>query len=258
MKKDYIFYSFISFVSGLFISFTFFDREGFPALVNMIHHVDMGYLNSDNLNLSQLIFILIPYVLFQSVFGTYIYRHFCSAAIYVFSRGFNKGIWYIKQLLELFMCSFFNAFLYISGVLFVHVLWGKDLEAGEDFLYETLIYLVILTLYMFVTSLLINVVAIISDSNIAFAVCQAVYLALAVFYLYPGSYHMNYALEMIDPEYAWMIEYNPFSYMVFNTRLIPTDYQASVDVFLILILVVSYAGYVVVKKREFVSTVNLS
>lgn len=42
-----------------------------------------------------------PYFLFELYIGVYLYRHFCTASVYVFSRTIHRTRWYIKECLKI-------------------------------------------------------------------------------------------------------------------------------------------------------------
>lgn len=55
---------------------------------------------------------MLPYLLFLFLFGTYIYKHFCTAGVYVFSRCENRLKWIAKEIAQLFgFCVLFTVLI---------------------------------------------------------------------------------------------------------------------------------------------------
>ena len=122
-----------------------------------------------------------PVLIFQILYGTYIYRHFCSASVYYFSRTENKIRWYIKQTIELFTFSLLYVILLLgasmaSASIFNEVIFSKnDIVLGFYFL-------VLYVFFVFVTTNFINIFAILFSSGTAFVIVNAVQiLSMALF-----------------------------------------------------------------------------
>ena len=44
-----------------------------------------------------------PLFVFQVIFATYIYKHFCSASIYFFSRNANRINWFLREVVKIYV-----------------------------------------------------------------------------------------------------------------------------------------------------------
>lgn len=86
---------------------------------------------------------LLPYLLFQILFGTYIYRHFCSASYYYFSRCTNRTRWLLKEVISLYSYVLvFLIFVVASGTAIASITNTVifDTESLVLFVYYLVIY----------------------------------------------------------------------------------------------------------------------
>lgn len=206
-----------------------------------------------------------PLMLYQIFFGTYIYRHFCSASIYFFSRNCSRTKWFIKESGKLYL--FGTAYLIlmiISGTLitsiFVPVIY--DSLAFPILIYYILIY----SVFLFVSAISINILAILFGSNTGFIIVESIYIfGMAVFvlmgiYFFPDEAPVN--------EGAWLLKINPFAHLVFpmhssrfsdidskiNLRNIDFDLNESLAVYLAAAVIFISLGCVIVNRHNFIST----
>lgn len=92
------------------------------AVVLGIVYVGIGLMKIDNIKMSEILlantmsgvefypqyistfsFEYIPIFVFQILFATNIYKHFCSASIYFFSRNANRIKWYLKEVTNIYI-----------------------------------------------------------------------------------------------------------------------------------------------------------
>ena len=87
-----------------------------------------------SLDLSDLPEILIrflPLLLFQILYGTMIYRHFCTASVYFFSRKTNRIQWFLPECGKLFLhAMLYSAVLVLSGLGTVAVFGKLNWDEG--------------------------------------------------------------------------------------------------------------------------------
>ncbi len=110
---------------------------------------------------------MIPLVMFQIVMGLAIYEHYCVASVYFFSRCSRIRMWFVKEAGKLFgeACAY-SAVVMCSAIL-VCFAQGRLQMGGRDFpelFWRFLLY----ALWLFATSLLINLLAIRFDSVAGF------------------------------------------------------------------------------------------
>lgn len=200
-----------------------------------------------------------PVLIFQILYGTYIYRHFCAASVYYFSRTENKIRWYLKQAVELFILS----------LLYVVFLLGASLAAASIFndvvfcktdMVLGFYFLVIYVLFVFTTTNFINIFSILFSSNIAFIIVNAVQiLSMAMFVVAD----IIFAENEISKKTLYIL-FNPIAHLIIrvHTRkneemgsLYSTigggfDFNISIFVYLAFALIALISGCIIVKHKE--------
>lgn len=253
-----------------------FTRTILVAAIVGILSIEVGFITSPELNLSQYILHLsfsgiemhqayiamlsyryMPLLIFQLVYGVYIYRHFCCASIYFFSRNVNRINWFLKETGGLY--GYIMIYLLIMSItqMLILSLFSKiivDSAAVTLILYYFLIY----SLYLFMTTLAINVVAIIFNSNIGFiAVESVILLSMATFLLFGKVMKetnvillkMDIIANLVFPIHSSQKEH--LNHLL-NKGEIHFDLNFSVVYYLILSVILVVVGCIVVKTREFI------
>lgn len=207
------------------------------------------------------IYYFIPILIFQILYGTYIYRHFCSASIYYFSRTENKIRWYIRQVFELFFLSLFYVIL-LLGSSIASALVFNDVVFSKTNIVLAFYFLVIYVLFVFVTTNLINVLSIAFSGSVAFIIVDTIQiLSMALFVLTDMTSENEIAKKNL------FILLNPLTHLVLRVHtgineemssLYSTygvigrgfDFNISVFVYLIFMLISLILGCVVVRKKD--------
>ena len=99
--------------SGFFCVFNYAKNGMAQTLADIV--MLFGFSSAD-CQLNQIMegtYWYMPLFLFQIFYGTYIYRHFCSASIYFFSRCCSRTRWFLKEALTLYLF----AVVYLLAVL---------------------------------------------------------------------------------------------------------------------------------------------
>ncbi|HBZ53210.1 MAG TPA: hypothetical protein DEO82_05500 [Eubacterium sp.] len=251
ISQGYLRYVFLAFILGILISFGHVVNSYYKTINDFVEIIDMRNENITYGFLYDLIMINIPYIVFHIFFGTYIYRRFCSASIYFFVRNVNRVKWFLSEIFKLYIYAVMYCLFYVMGNCFLPV-FSFRYGVRSGLLFEVIMYVVITSLYLLVTALAINVLAVLFDSNLAFVICQFVYCFFLTFYLWPGTYHYDNELEAIDPDYMWMIKCNPFSYIVFYYRKTMMDYVTSIMLYVCMLFIIILAGMYIVKRHNFI------
>lgn len=123
---------------------------------------------------------MIPGYVFEMFIGIELYRHFCTASIYVFSRKPNRVQWYIKEVMGVGLATVFYQVILLGASMIVTVLrYRLELDtAGFILLFY---HFVLYTIWIFSVSLILNFVAIFAGSDTSFLVVyvvQAVFIAI--------------------------------------------------------------------------------
>ena len=120
------------------------------AVVLGIVYVGIGLMKIDNIKMSEILlantmsgvefypqyistfsFEYIPIFVFQILFATNIYKHFCSASIYFFSRNANRIKWYLKEVTNIYLNSIiFLTVICISEILFIYMFTTIKIDDG--------------------------------------------------------------------------------------------------------------------------------
>ncbi len=208
---------------------------------------------------------LLPFFLFQILFGTYIYQHFCSASIYYFSRCQNRVKWFLKESTKLYVFAFvYPLFMVLSGTL-VATISNRVIYDMDSFI--LLIYYVLIhSLWLFVTTLLVNILAIKMDSSVGFiAVVGLQMLSVASLTLWKDVWPLDNSTH-ID-KHVLFLKWNPISHLIlsWHSSSVPgvnqwiNDLQINFPLYLSLIiflffsLVVIVIGCFVIKRQEWIT-----
>ena len=234
-----------------------------------------------SLDLSDLPEILIrflPLLLFQILYGTMIYRHFCTASVYFFSRKTNRIQWFLPECGKLFLHAvLYSAVLVLSGLGTVAV-FGK-LKWDEGALPLLAYFLIIYSLFLFFTTLAVNVLSILMTGSGAFIVVEVICLVnIAVYavldplsrklakyeppaYFVPGQEVPNFLQDWmwaIRPDFIANLNLSLHSKGIgvpeglINIQKLSFSLNWSVLYFLALSLIVIVSGCLVVQKHSFI------
>lgn len=203
-----------------------------------------------------------PLLVFQMIYGVYIYRHFCSASIYFFSRNINRKKWFLKESVKLYFCSLLYLLCMIAtGILvksFVYELvW--DMEGIIIIIY----YLAIHSFYLFAATLAINILSIKFNSSIGFVSVMSVNIFGISLYSILGNLISE---ELLYTQYAWLFKVNPFAHLVFrvhsskvesvdriiNKVNIDFDLNYSFLLFFVIAIALVVIGCIMCEKHEFI------
>lgn len=183
---------------------------------------------------------LFPIILFQILFSRYIYEDFQISSVYVFSRCPDRKKWYYKKSLFLFgytviyIVSFTTTMLLISISNSMHAANWKDIE----------IYLMVtvsMTFFAYVTTLLLNLLAIRFGSSLAFVM---IYLIFAVLMMMDIGYDKIPVLNQIP----LLLKLNPISYLVVIWDIV--NYVQILIYYLVFVLVVVLGGAFYISKLD--------
>lgn len=158
--------------------------------------LEVGNLKSFALVIEKMFYIII----FNLLFGTYIYKDFIVSSVYLFSRLKNRKTWFFKKSTELLLFAACYAFLFLGTLLLLCIYRSQYSLDTESVKMLVLLWFAI-TLFLTFVTLLINLFAIRYGSNVAFII---VYIALM------GLVTLSLASRTFS-----IIEENPY-YLLFN------------------------------------------
>lgn len=143
------------------------------------------------------------FVIFNILFGTYIYQDFQYSSIYLFSRLKNRKLWFYKKTCELLILSFTYAFLFVITNLVICLKISTNALDNEAIKIFIILCFKIFIL-LFITTLAINIIAIRFGSTYGFT---SVYI-VTVLLIFLAINHNK--LPLIG-DYQWSFMLNPFS-----------------------------------------------
>jgi len=247
---------------------------GFGEMFGYTLHAENGIYSSEALMLlafssaddtivkfPEILFAFVPLLLFQIIYGTYIYRFFCTASVYFFSRNNNRGRWFLKEAGALLGFAFLYISIYSVSSLSLPLLFGRlnwDRGIIASYVYFALIY----TLFLFSTTLLINVLSILISGMAGLIIVEAgCILSIAFFTMTEMLSHGDALLE------ERLLKINPFTHLVLsfhsselnsllpwvNAKGIEMRLDCSVILFLCMAVFAAIVGAVTVCNHSFVS-----
>lgn len=110
---------------------------------------------------------MLPDYMFELYIGIELYRHFCTASVYVFSRTPNRSRWYIREVLEVAVAVFGYQVIKIFAAMSVTFL-RYQIEPDHFGFFLLVFHIIVYSLWVFNVSLLINLISIKYGSNNAF------------------------------------------------------------------------------------------
>nr|WP_296102589.1 hypothetical protein [uncultured Mediterraneibacter sp.] len=110
---------------------------------------------------------MLPDYMFELYIGIELYRHFCTASVYVFSRTPNRSRWYIREVLEVAVAVFGYQIIKIFAAMSVTFL-RYQIEPDHFGFFLLVFHIIVYSLWVFTVSLLINLISIKYGSNNAF------------------------------------------------------------------------------------------
>ena len=110
---------------------------------------------------------MIPDYMFELYIGIELYRHFCTASVYVFSRTPNRSRWYIREVIEVAVAVFGYQIIKMFAAMSVTFLHYK-IEPDHFGFFLLVFHIIVHSLWVFTVSLLINLISIKYGSNNAF------------------------------------------------------------------------------------------
>lgn len=215
-----------------------------------------------------------PFLIFQILFGTHIYKHFCSASVFYFSRCQNRAKWFLKEAISLYPLALLYSLAMVVAGLIVAGINNRIIYDRESFII-LIYYLLIHSLWLYSTTLLINILAIKLESSMAYTIVagiQLTFLGLLLLWDETLPLHGTYNLE----RNARLLQLNPIAHLALpwrssfiesvNSRIneyldffmidwsvIDFELNNSIVLFTIISIIVIILGVVIVKKHELIS-----
>ncbi len=262
--KHYAKFLLVAFFTGFFCVINCAKNGTIKELSDIILLFGFYNVNYYPQYIMEITYWFIPLLLFQIIYGTYIYRHFCCASIYFFSRCCNRTVWFLKEMLVLYLFAVVYLFVLIfSGFMAANLF--TPVKIGQVSILLLGYYLLIHSLFLLFTTLLINILAILFTSNVSFMIVEGISLFGVAAFCLMGNYFVTQ--DEFLPQYTWMLKLNPIAHLIFsvhgssierlncliNVNGISFDLNLSVFVYLAGIVIVMISGCFIVNYHDFLN-----
>lgn len=189
---------------------------------------------------------LVPTFVFEALAGVTLYRHWCTASVYVFSRIPGRRGWYLSQVSGLLLTAALYQVLLLAAALCTALLRWEVLFDLRGALYLGF-HFGIYTLWTAGAALLVNLIAIFTGSSAAFTGLTAAQLVL-----------ISLFALLREPVYE-LLRLNPMSCLVLGwqgSRLLgdvaAMRIENSLIISAILALAALVAGVVIVQRHDLI------
>lgn len=252
--------SLIAIFLGLTIIWAYFDTNRFNEPVPIsspLLEFGFGSIFFIVSYITLLMLKIVPQIVFQILYGTYIYKHFCVAHVYYFSRQSNRLKWLIKESTHLLLLDMIYHMLYIIIPCLLLILCRRayiDNYAATLFLY-IFIYEV---LYTFIFTMLLNILAVFLGSQNSFlCIYFFQFICAASLLLYESILSLQGAAKvffMLNPISNMLIAWHSTSYQpmnqIINILQLRFDINQSIIYFIILSIAVILFGYFAINRTD--------
>ena len=152
-------------------------------------------------------FLMLPFFLYQFYGGIQLYRQFCVASVYVFSRTTNRVKWYFSEVWGL--CKglvVLQVFLQTTTLLVAALRWNV-VWTGEGWILLG-VHVLLFTLWTFAMAIGVNLLALVWGSSTGFLVVFALQSAML------AALCMGQGVEPPSPLLDWLMLLDPVTRLV--------------------------------------------
>lgn len=144
---------------AIYFSLYFINQDTTILLSDVVIKCSFGYHDISYYEIIQITMEFFPILVFIISFGTEIYKRFCVAKTYYFSRCKSILKWYINEVLKLFIKTLLFTVL-LPLLCFVFSGIGNTLVVDKESVLLLLYYMLIYTSFLFSVIILINMLAV--------------------------------------------------------------------------------------------------
>lgn len=269
--KKYIPSVLIGILWGILQSLTFLNSTESVYLSDIVWKLSFPAVYFIPTSLIDMTFQMIPFFLFQAVYGIFLYRHFCTASVYYFTRCEQRKVWFLKELLHLYPIVL--TYLLVNALFCIGIVWTSghivmDFTGCILFVY----YLIIYSLWLFFTVIIMNLLATKKGSGIGFlVVCGGQLIAVTSLVLWEqvfpldgtGKTEQNLFLLKCNPAAHLVLDWHTSRLETVNKKLsqfnfgfnpnqlnMEFDLNQTCIVFLILCIIAIILGCQIVERHE--------
>ena len=254
----------IGMLCGIGSGITFFSEMGVVSLNEVIKYLAFGKFE---IGKGYVIFFLkqyFPYLMFQAMWGTYLYQRFCTGSIYYFSRMERRGSWYRKEAEKLFfMVGIFFLTYWSATAAVIGMKYGMTFETSNIWL--GIFYFATQAMWLYTMTLLTNIISISWGSSSGYLiVASVVFISLSYFVLFEDVLDFTTQENMLLK--SILLKINPLSHIVLKwhscgieavnmqLRALEIDFSIGNSVFLLTLgaILSTRFGKRVIEKQEFI------
>lgn len=203
---------------------------------------------------------LLPAFIFEAYAGILLYRHFCTASIYVFSRYPHRVKWYLGEVFHLSgaVCGF-NLLLLVTAMLTAAIRWELEIDRAGIVLtgYHFLIY----SAWAYIMALLVNLSAVYFGSSTAYASMVSIQLVCIVLLGPVDSLIRHYDGRL---SYENFLVWNPAAHLILGwhdssveivapiltSSYLQSDLNDTLILFLLLGIFITFIGALIIKNHD--------
>lgn len=264
--KNLIRFGFLGAIIGIVQSMANLSAAHSVSLSDVVFGVS---LEGSKITIFQLIFLIIsmfPYIVFQILAGVHIYKHFCTASVYCFSRRDNRIGWFLHESLRLYLYAVaYLLFLVLGAAGVAGVSVGVTFHMRDWIL--LLYYLVLYSAFLYVTALMVNLLALFMDSGQSmFIIVIAQFAFVAFLLVYVKLIPLKKLHTLLTTGIGFLI--NPIANLViqWHSSVIPTigsrinlyhlsfDLNFSLLFYIVIAVCITFIGCITIKKRDIIVT----
>lgn len=195
---------------------------------------------------------LLPAFLFEAYAGIMLYRHFCTASIYVFSRCPQRMKWYAGEACRLGVAAcIFHILLLLTVIVTTMCRYELQIDRGGMML--VVYHFFIHTLWMYIMTLAVNLTAVYSGSSIAYALVIGVQM-VCIILLNIADLLVRHFGDTLS--YERLLPWNPVARLVLGwhgseASIMNQELSSSLILFLLIGAAITFTGAVIIKKHDF-------
>jgi len=200
--------------------------------------------------LLNLMMVLLPVYVCSAYAGVELYRHYCTASVFIFSRIEKRLSWYIPCVLKILCYAILfevTAVITAAGISLIR--HTVTMDSGS--LYLCLMHILIHGLYLFILAMLVNFAAIRFGSSRSYIAVISVQMAFTTLLLIHKDDHL---LDLVkyNPMANLIISWHIADIQVMQNGMDLIPFAFSILYFTAIALLISVIGAVIVRKHDLI------
>lgn len=253
MRKKLVLLS-LAILFGIALAYSYINPNSASVTVSEVILQLTGSRGSFQLGINfteliQFIIRLVPSFVFQALCGIMLYKHYCIACVYIFSRITNRVVWYSKNTLAIALLSILYYFVVLmAAVITTSIRWELiwDPNASKAIIN----YIIIWSAWTYIYTLMVNIISIYIGSGLSFTIVLAIQSILISSLRFLTLFEENSAIRHV------LMRMNPVTCLIFGWQTSRKDvinaiyFEDSILLVCALAIIVILLGGVIIKKRD--------